>query len=335
MGLSRLDRIVGALIAEGKDPDTPAAVVRWATTGEQQTLTAPLRHLPERVRLEGMTPPAIVLIGPVVALRDELAWFERRPLLGKRILVTRPRHQAAELVDRLLALGAVPFLLPTVEVREPDSWGPVDDAIAELANYHWLVFTSVNGVRAFMERLRLTGRDLRALGHLRLAAIGPRTADALRAYHLDPDVVPERYQSEDLAAALKSAIAPGERVLMARADRGRDVLRDVLAGHCDVAQIAVYSQVDAADAKPEILDHLRRGEIDYITLTSSNIARALIGQLDATTRARIERGDTRLVSLSPVTSAEIRRLGLPVAHEAGEATMQGLVQALREAAQAC
>src|SRR5207247_2025474 len=138
----------------------------------------------------------------------------------------------------------------------------------ELSGYQWLVFTSANGVHAFLRRLRQSGRDLRALGNLRLAAIGPATADVLRSYHLEPDLVPHEYCSESLAAALKSPAA-GQRVLLARADRGRDLLRIELSAVAAVDQVAVYSQIDAIDASSDVFDHLRRGEIDFVTLTSS------------------------------------------------------------------
>ena len=327
MGMARLPEIVQALIAYGKDPATPAAAVRQATTGAQQTIEAPLGDLPVAVRTSGMKPPAIVLIGPVVSLRPHLAWFEQRPLFGKRILVTRPRLQAGELVRRLEQLGAVPTSLPAVEVREPRDWSPVDRALADLARYHWLVFTSANGVHALFRRLRHLGRDLRALGQLRLAAIGPSTAEALREYLLEPDVIPGEYCSESLAAALKERAA-GQRVLLARADRGRDLLREELSAVATVEQVAVYSQVDAIDANSKLLGLLREDKIDYVTVTSSNIARAVIDALDPPTRGRIEHGDIQFVSISPVTSAAIRELGLPVAAEAVEYTTAGVIDAL-------
>ena len=185
-------------------------------------------------------------------------------------------------------------------------------------------------MHSFLGRLKHQGLDLRALGHLRLAGIGPKTAEALRQYHLEPDVIPVRFQSEDLAAAIKEHIRPGERVLLARADRGRELLLQQLAEVCEVEQIAVYAQVDAVEPTSRVLDSLRRGEINAVTLTSSNIARALIGQLDAPSRARLESGEVALVSISPVTSADVRRLGLPIAKEAKEATAAGVVEALIE-----
>ncbi len=250
------------------------------------------------------------------------------PLLGRRVLVTRPRHQAGDLVRRLELLGAVPLLLPAVEIGPPADWGPVDRALADLHNYHWVVFTSANGVHAFLGRLRALGRDGRALAKVRLATIGPKTAEALRSYYLEPDLVPTTYQSEGLAAALKEKIGAGQRLLLARADRGRELLRHQLAQIAVVEQVAVYSQVDAVEWDGQVLESLRRGDIDFITLTSANIARALLKGLDESCLQRLHSGQVRLVSISPVTSAAIKELGFPVAAEAQEATMDGILDAL-------
>jgi uroporphyrinogen III methyltransferase/synthase len=252
---------------------------------------------------------------------------EVRPLQGKRILVTRARHQAAEMVQRLEELGAVVSILPAIAIHEPADWSPVDRALADLSRYQWLVFTSVNGVDAVIRRLRHFGRDPDTLRSLRVAAIGPATADALRRYDLQPALVPATFESDRLAAELKERVA-GQRVLLARADRGREVLREQLGAVAEVEQVAVYSQVDAIDPGSEELGALRRGEIDYVTLTSSNIARAFVRALDARTVEHIRNGTIRLVSISPVTSATIRQLGLPVAGEAQEYTTAGVVTAL-------
>jgi uroporphyrinogen III methyltransferase/synthase len=327
MGLSHLEEIVASLLAEGKAADTPAAVVQEATLGCQRTVTAALAELPAAVRAAGLAAPALAIIGPVVELRPMAGWFEQLPLFGRGVLVTRPHHQAAELTSRLTELGAIPYLLPTVEVREPQDWAPVDAALADLARYHWLVFTSSNGVHALMQRLLQIGRDLRALGSIRLAVIGPSTAAALRSYHLVPDFTPATYNSEALAAGLGERAA-GQRVLLARADRGRDVLRQQLAAVATVEQIAVYSQVDRVEADPVVLDALRRGVISFITLTSSNIARALARIVDEPIRRRIHTGAVKVVSISAVTSQDVRALGWPVAAEASEATTEGVLTAL-------
>ena len=328
MGMSRLERIVASLIAEGKDPHTPAAVVQHATLGQQHSVLADLCDLPARVRAEGLAAPAVIFIGAAVTLRDELAWFEQRPLFGRRVLVTRPRQQAADMVHRLIELGAVPFVLPTVEIRDPADWAPVDLALRSLKDYTWVVFTSANGVHAFIKRLKQIRLDLRALGNIRLASIGPKTSEALQGYHLNPDLMPTRFQSEDLAASLRTQVKPTDRVILARADRGREVLREQLSGICQVEQVAVYAQVDAIEGDDEVLDSLRRGEIEFVTLTSSNIARSLLDRLDVTCRRRVEVGEIKLISISQVTSADIRKHGFPVAAEATEATVAGVIEAL-------
>jgi uroporphyrinogen III methyltransferase/synthase len=327
MGISRLTAIAEGLIRLGKPAETPAAVVQSATTGEQQTVTAPLAEIAAAARAAGVAAPALVVIGPVVALRRQLAWFEARPLFGKRVLVTRPRAQARDFARRLEQLGAVPYLLPGVEIQEPADWGPVDRALDRLAEFQWLVFSSANGVHAFLGRLRQTGRDLRALGPLSLAAIGPRTAEALRGYHLEPDVVPEVFRSEELAEALKGVVA-GQHVLLARADRGRDVLPRELAAVARVEQVAVYRQADAVAPDPAVLDALRRGEIDFVTLTSPNVARSLLALVDAPSRSRLESGEVQVVTISPVTSAAVRAVGMPVAAEAAAYTADGVIEAL-------
>ena len=327
MGVARMPNVVHNLLENGMAPDTPTAAVQWATTGRQRTVEAPLSGLVEAVETAGLKAPALLFIGATAALRPRLAWFEKRPLFGKRVLVTRPRRQAGDMARRLEQLGAIVSVMPTVEVKEPADWGPVDQALANLGRYQWLVFTSVNGVHFFLRRLRHIGRDVRALGSVRLAVIGPATADALRTYHLEPDLIPPEYRSESLAAALKEHVA-GQRVLLARADRGRDLLRQELSAVAEVEQVAVYSQVDAVEIDLEVLEQINQGHMDFITLTSSKIAEALIRLLSPAARRRIRSGEIQLVSISPVTSAAIRKLDLPVAAEASEFTTEKVVEAL-------
>jgi uroporphyrinogen III methyltransferase/synthase len=330
MGVSRIEAIVHSLLGHGKPGDTPAAAVHRGSTPFQRTVQAPLGELPGLIKREGIRAPALVIVGEVVRLRERLAWFESRPLFGKRVLVTRPRHQSADMAARVERLGGQAFFLPAVEIDEPPDWSPVDEAIARLGGYHWLAFTSSNGVHAFVGRLKQTGRDLRALGGVKLAVIGPATADALRGYHLEPDVTPPTFNSESLAESLLERVR-GQRVLLARADRGLDLLRQELSRVAQVDQVAVYSQRDALGAEVPAREELRmlsRGEIDAVTLTSSNIARSLLGVLDEAARENILCGRTALVSISPRTSEAVRETGLPVAAEAEEYTTEGVVKAL-------
>jgi uroporphyrinogen III methyltransferase/synthase len=327
MGMTRLAQITQTLMEHGKSADTPSAVIRWGTTGEQRTVEAPLCDLAAAVAKAKLAPPALIVIGPVVALRSGMAWSEVRPLFGKSVLVTRPRHQAGDLVRQLEQLGAVVHVLPTVEIHEPADWSGVDRALGQLSEFQWLVFTSANGVDALIGRLCQIGRDLRALGHLHLAVIGPGTADALRRYHLEPDIIPKTFNSEGLAEELRERVR-GQHVLLARADRGRDLLRQQLAAITNVEQVAVYSQTDVVHGDATVLARLGAGEIGYATVTSSNIARGLHRLLDAAARKRIESGELKLVSISPETSRAIRELGWPVAAEASEYTTAGVIEAL-------
>ncbi|MFO0878879.1 MAG: uroporphyrinogen-III C-methyltransferase [Gemmataceae bacterium] len=328
MAIARLEAFVRQLLDQGKAATTPAALVERASTAQQRTWTTTLGELPALARSEGATAPALVIVGDVVPLRDEIAWFESRPLFGRTVVITRPRHQAEGMVQRIEELGGQARLLPVVDIRPPADWGPVDDVLSRLAQFDWVVFTSSNGVESFLGRLRHQGRDLRALGGVKLAAIGPATAEALRKYHLEADLVPATFNSEGLAAALRPHVA-GCRVLLARANRGLDLLREELAPVATVEQVAVYDQVDTLPDEAAALVHdLSAGAVDYVCLTSSNIALGFARLLDAAARRAIEVGRVGLVSISPRTSEAIRGVGLPVAGEASEYTTAGVVDAL-------
>ena len=330
MGIARLPVIVSELLKHGKPPDTPAGIVERASTGEQRSVFATLATLEEARRNGGLEAPGLILIGEAVAHRGPHPWFESRPLFGKRVLVTRPAHQAASMARKLEHLGAVVTRMPVVEIREPADFDPLDRALDQIrrGEWDWLVFTSANGVQALCRRLDAHGRDLRDLGAVKLAAIGPKTAEALREYHLRADLVPaSTFSSEGLVEALKPHVAE-KRVLLARANRGNELLREGLAAVASVEQVTVYEQVDVVEPDAAVLDALRRGEIPYVTLPSSNIAHGILAAFDETIRGRVERGEIRLVAISPETGNAVRQLGLPVAIEATTFTEDGLIQAV-------
>ncbi len=332
MGIARLPVIVGELLKYGKSPDTPAAIVERVSVGEQRSVFATLGTLEETRRHAGLEAPGLILIGETVSHRAAHPWFEQRPLFGQRVLVTRPAHQAAGMARKLEHLGAVVSRMPVVEIRDVSDFTPVDRALERLRDreWDWLVFTSANGVHALLRRLDAVGRDLRDLGSVKIAAIGPKTADALREYRLRADVVPaSTFSSEGLAEALTPHVQ-GKRVLLARANRGRAELQVELANIATVEQVAVYEQVDLTAPPPAVLDALRRGEIRYVTLPSPNIARGVLAGFDETIRGRVERGEIRLVAISPITGAAVRALGLPVAAEATSFTEDGLIEAVVE-----
>lgn len=328
MGVGRLGSLCDVLIREGKSAETPAALVQSGTLGRQRTIVAPLADLPGQVAGAGLTPPALVIIGEVVKRRPSLAWFEALPLFGRRIVLTRPSGEADHAAGDLEALGADVLQAPTVIIEPVLDPCPMDQAIDRLAEFDWLVFTSGNGVRHFLDRLEGRGRDLRALGSLKLAAIGPATAEALARFRLRADLVPAAYRSEDLAEALAGRVG-GCRVLLARADRGRTVLKDELERIAHVEQVAVYRNADAETLPSEVVSAIAEGSVDWVTLTSSAITARLHALLPEAARLRIGR-EVRLASLSPITSAAAERLGWPVAVEAKVYTWDGLVEAIVE-----
>jgi uroporphyrinogen III methyltransferase/synthase len=326
MGLARLSVIAETLIRHGKSPATPVLAVQHASTNHQRTVEGTLGNIAECVAAAQLQGPVVTLIGAVVQLRGALDWFSARPLFGRRVLVTRPRRQADALQRQLEELGATVLVLPAVAIGPPPDEHAVQRILERLGEFQWLVFTSVNGVESFLRYLDQSGRDWRALAGLRLAAIGPKTAAALRTQHLRPDVVPPDFCSESLAESL-APLVTGQRVLLARADRGREVLHEQLSRVAQVEQLAVYSQVDCMTADEQVMAEIRRGHIDYVTLTSSNIARAFARLLDEECRQRLGK-ETHVITISPVTSAAARELGIPVAAEAAEATIEGLVAAI-------
>jgi uroporphyrinogen III methyltransferase/synthase len=309
----------------GKSADTPVAIIRHCSLPDQQRVSCTLGEVVETLESRSIRPPTIIVVGAVARLADTLGWFDKRPLFGQRILVTRPRSQANKLRVMLEELGAETLLQPAIEISEPTDWQPVDEAIGNLGNFDWLVFSSSNGVCYFIERLLATGSDLRVLGSIKLAAIGSGTADELSRYHLNVDLQPVEFRAESLAAELVP-LAPGQRFLLVRASRGREVLADeITASGGGVTQIVVYSSVDVDSPDAEIAAELAAEKIHWTTVTSSAIARSLASMFGS------DLAKTRLASISPITSATLRDCGFEPAVEATEYTMAGVAQAIERA----
>ncbi|HET7273267.1 MAG TPA: uroporphyrinogen-III C-methyltransferase, partial [Rubrobacter sp.] len=282
MGVGRLKEISAELIAAGRSPDTPVACIRWGTIPEQRTVTGTLEDIAGRVAEAGLKPPAITVVGDVVSLREEgLDWYEHRPLFGRRVVVTRARAQAGDLSADLVRLGAEVHEFPTIEIRPPEDYGPLDAAIRGLDSFDWIVFTSVNGVEAFIQRLRHHGLDLRAVPRKsKLAAIGPATAQEIEEAGFRVDVVPEEYRAEALIGAL-GALA-GERVLIPRAKVAREILPEKLreAG-AEVVVPPAYESVPSSEGKEELSRRLLSGEIDCVTFTASSTVENFVGAFGA------------------------------------------------------
>lgn len=324
MGVTTAPAWTAALLTNGKPAETPCAIVRRCSLPDQQKWLCRLDEVPNLLGPHSkIRPPVIVIVGEVTAVSPTLSWFEQRPLFGQRIVVTRPREQAAALCGPLEELGAEVLVQPAIEIGPPDDWSPVDAALARLADFDWLVFSSSNGVRILIDRLLDSGRDLRALGSVRLAAIGPGTADELARYRLFADLVPaDEFRAESLASALAGG-AGGKRFLLARASRGREVLADELAAAGGIVeQVVVYTSRDVPTPDKEIADRLAADKIDWVTVTSSAIAHSLVSLFGESLRK------AKLVSISPITTATLTELGHPPAAEAKVYTMQGVAEAI-------
>ncbi len=326
MGLVNFAAIAREMIAHGRSPETPAMAVRWATRPDQQTLVGTLSTLPALITQNGLRPPATIVIGEVVSLRDRFNWFERLPLFGKKVVVTRDHRQAAELAGPLGELGAEAILLPAIEIREPEDPEPLDQAIARMRTFDWLIFTSVNGVKYFMEHLDRSQRDLRALSSVKICAIGPATRAAVEALHLKVDLMPEEYVAESLVAAFTDEHLNGRRILLPRAAVARDVVpKELERRGASVDVVEAYRTVAPAGLAEHASEVFAR-KPDWITFGSSSAVKNLIAAAGAPALAHF-----KLASIGPVTSATIRENALNVDAEGAPYTMEGLLAALVKA----
>jgi uroporphyrinogen III methyltransferase/synthase len=330
MGVGRLEEISTRLIAAGKSRETPVACVRWGTVPEQRTVTGTLEDIAGRVAEAGLKPPAIIVVGDVVALREKgLDWYEQRPLFGRRVIVTRARAQAGELSAGLESLGAEVHEFPTIEIRPPEDFGPLDAAVRDLDSFGLIIFTSVNGVEAFFGRLRHHGLDLRALPRdAKVAAIGPATAERIEQAGLRVDVVPEEYWAEALIEALGTDSFVGKRVLIPRAKVAREILPDRLreAG-AEVVVPPAYESAPSTEGKGELSLRLQSGEIDCVTFTASSTVENFVGAFGAEEAARLL-AESRVACIGPITADTARKCSLRVDAEADEYTIPGLVEAV-------
>jgi len=329
MGVKNLPHIVRELTGHGRSPQTPVALVRWGTTAKQVTVSGTLADIVERVQRAGLKAPAIIVVGEVVGLRDRLQWFERRPLFGKRIVVTRTREQASDLVSALSGFGADCLEFPTIRIAPPDDGRPLERALSELKTFDWIVFTSVNGVSWFFDRLFGSGRDVRAMGHLRTAAIGPATAERLKSFGLASDLLPEDYRAESIIAAFRGWGIAGQSILLPRAQEARLILPEELtAMGARVHDVAAYKTEPASGDRPTLIARLETRSVDLITFTSSSTVKNFKALLPEDRFAELTAG-VAAACIGPVTAQTARELGLDVRIEAQTYTIPGLCDAIR------
>lgn len=328
MGVENIERISSQLIANGRSADCPAAVIRWGTRPEQRTLITTVGQAAADVKATGMKPPAIFLVGEVVKLREQLQWFDNKPLFGKTVVVTRARAQASALTKKLEAQGARVLEVPAIKIVPPADFAPLDKAISEIDTYKWLILTSVNGVEYFFDRLLKADKDSRALCGVKIAAIGSATAKALKGYGITADLIPSAYKAEELADALAADTKAGDKLLLARAKIARNVLPERLrALGAQVDVVTAYETVADCQNKEELLEALESGEASLVTFTSSSTVTNL---LDVLGDKKDLLNKVALAAIGPVTAETLEKHGLKPAVSAAEYTIDGLMTAIEE-----
>ncbi|MGB9712248.1 MAG: uroporphyrinogen-III C-methyltransferase [Dissulfurimicrobium hydrothermale] len=328
MGMTNLPEIVKELIKYGRPPDTPAAVINWGTTPLHRSVIGTLKDIVGKVKDAGIKPPSIIVIGDVVKLKDEINWFESRPLLGKKILITRAREQASTLCAMLEEKGAYTIELPTIATIEHDDHAVLDEAISRLSSFDWVVFSSENAVQFFFKRLFSLGLDLRALSDIKIAAVGPGTTGYLASMHLKTDLMPQQdFKAEGLVEAFKGLDIKGRRVLIPRAEKARDVLPEGLKALGADVDVAVLYKTIAPEADPKVIEELKDSDIDVVVFTSSSTVKNFLDIVPT------ELGDTLLkraavACIGPITSKTARDLGFSVEIEPSRSTLDCLVAAI-------
>jgi uroporphyrinogen III methyltransferase/synthase len=331
-GAQQLPRILEALASNGWPMETPAAVIYNGTLTSQVTVAGTLAELVEEVRARPRRMPATLVVGRVVGFRDHLRWFDERPLFGKRILVTRSREQAGDLCDALTVLGAEPIEAPMIRIVPPDDPAPLLQAAARAGEFDWVIFTSGNAVDAFMDALLTDGRDMRALNGAKLCTVGSATAAKLEAYHLHADLIPDEFRAEGVIAALAArGSIQGAKVLLPRADIGREVIAEALkrAG-AEVTDVTAYRTVleeVQREGGPDIYGMLLEGKIDVVTFTAGSAVRNFVtvyGEDQAVDLLR----NTTVAVIGPVTAQAAEQLGIPVSIQPATYTIPALVDAI-------
>jgi len=330
MGWKNLSLITEKLLANGWAPSTPVALVRWGTMTKQVSIVGRLDDITGLARGEDMKPPVVIVVGEVVALREKLNWFESKPLFGKRVLVTRALEQAGDFTRILEKEGAEPIAFPTIKTTSPPSWKELDRGIKRLSTYDWAMFTSVNGVKYFFERLYKTGYDIRELKDVRICAIGPMTARAIERLGIKVDLMPKEFKAEGILEALGRRKIKGKRFLLARALKAREILPDEirrLGGRIDVAP--AYRTVRPSKEAGELDRLLREGSIDIATFTSSSTVTNFAAMFGKKKLPELLE-NCKVACIGPITADTARGFGIRVDIMPRDYTIPALTRAMAD-----
>lgn len=331
MGVHNLPIITSKLISHGRSPETPVALIRWGTKPSQKTVTGTLSSISDLAQKNNITPPAVIVVGEVVKLSDNIAWFKKRPLYGRRIINTRSRHQASMLTQSLTELGAEVIEFPTIDIKFTTDGKDLQEAIDRIHNYDWLIFTSVNSVQAFLKSLLKKYSDIRILGNIKIAGIGAGSSKAITSYHITPDIIAKNSVAEGLIAELESAdLWKNKQVLIPRADKARDILPETLTSWgAKIDIITVYKTVRPTDINRHVLSDIMENRYDLVTFTSSSTFKNF---RDLLKEEKLEKiiADIKAVSIGPITSDSMINSGVKPLVEAKEHNIPGLVNAIKE-----
>ncbi|MFW2368919.1 MAG: uroporphyrinogen-III C-methyltransferase [Desulforhopalus sp.] len=331
MGIKNLPIIVATLIKHGRDPKTPVAVVRWASTPEQRSVVGTLETIAEVVQGAGIKPPSLIIVGEVVNLRDTIDWYEKRPLFSKKIIVTRTREQASDLVAGLEEFGANCLEYSTIRIKSVESYDVLDSELERLDEYHWILFTSLNGVKYFFERLYSKGMDSRDLKGPDIAAVGKSTADLLLRYGVSADLIPNTFTGEGLAESLLDQGVEGRNILIPRGLHGREILPETLRGAgAQVTVAPVYQNCPVQGDKERLLEELRDGKVDMITFTSSSTVRNFLAMLDLENQEQLQEilAGMKIAAIGPITAKTVTDSGLKVDVQPDEFTINDMIRSI-------
>lgn len=330
MGVGNLSRIAESLMEHGRSPATPVAVIRSGTVSDQKTIKGTLKDIARLAEEKDITPPAIIVVGDVVRLSEKLNWFETRPLFAKRIVVTRAREQASRFIAALNELGAECIEFPTIELVPPESWDELDRAIGAIESFQWLIFTSVNGVKFFLKRLKTLGKDIRDLKGLKIGAIGPKTAEIWHGFGIKPDLIPNEYRAEAIVAGLKKRGVEGIKILLPRAASARQVLPDELrkmGAHVEVPP--AYHTIKPDHDTVQMGEMFEKGAIDMVTFTSSSTVNNFVQMFEADGQ-KLQKWMARVAvaCIGPITAKTAQENGFTVSLVPPEYTIESLTDSI-------
>lgn len=328
MGVANLNKISNNLIKEGKSKDTPVALISWSTRYNQRVITSTLENVYEIAKKENVKPPTLIVVGYVVNLRDKLNFFEKKPLFGKSIMVTRSRNQSSSLVQKIFDLGGNPIEIPTIKIDKIENNTELENEINNIKHYTYLVLSSQNAVDIFFDKLDEMNLDCRCLSNIKICAIGSATANAMKNRGIKADIVPKKFVTESLYEELVQIVNENDNILIPRAKNARDFLVSKLSEKCNVKEVHTYETILDDSSKNEIINLLESKEVDYITFSSSSTVKNFIDIIGSNNIDRLQ--NVKIISIGPITTKTAEELNLNIYKESKKSTIDEIINTIIE-----